>query len=110
MAENGIDDVLDLVDMPVPDVYSAELSEFVFAAGVAIMKRDRPDILYLSTTDYIQHKHAPGAEVVGVGDEEVLDPLFAKLAQAAGAHQRGVDVAVARWTPFRRRILRPADG
>ena len=62
MTDNGIDDVLGLVDMPVPDVYSAELSEFVFAAGVAIMKRDRPD-MYLSTTDYIQHKHAPGAEV-----------------------------------------------
>ena len=47
--------------MPVPSVYSAELSEFVFAAGVRIMERDRPDILYLSTTDYIQHKHAPGS-------------------------------------------------
>lgn len=61
LAKNGIEGVLDLVDMPVPDVYSAELSEFVFAAGVALMKRDRPDIMYLSTTDYIQHKHAPGS-------------------------------------------------
>ena len=34
LAENGIDDVLALVGMPVPAVYSAELSEFVFAAGV----------------------------------------------------------------------------
>ena len=34
LAENGIDDVLALVGMPVPSVYSAELSEFVFAAGV----------------------------------------------------------------------------
>ena len=32
--ENGIDDVLSLAGMPVPSVYSAELSEFVFAAGV----------------------------------------------------------------------------
>src|SRR3546814_17662912 len=24
------------------------------------MERERPDILYLSTTDYVQHKHAPG--------------------------------------------------
>lgn len=60
LADNGIDNILDLVKMPVPDVYSAELSEFVFAAGVALMERDRPDIMYLSTTDYIQHKHAPG--------------------------------------------------
>ena len=49
-----------LVGMPVPSVYSAELSEFVFAAGVKLMERDRPDLMYLSTTDYVQHKAAPG--------------------------------------------------
>ena len=59
-AENGISDVLPLVGMPVPDVYSAELSEFVFAAGVKLLQARRPDVLYLSTTDYVQHKHAPG--------------------------------------------------
>jgi phosphonoacetate hydrolase len=59
-AENGIADVLGLVGRPVPDVYSAELSEFVFAAGVKLMETHRPDVTYLSTTDYIQHKHAPG--------------------------------------------------
>jgi phosphonoacetate hydrolase len=41
-------------------VYSAELSEFVFAAGVKLLASERPDIMYLSTTDYIQHKYAPG--------------------------------------------------
>lgn len=60
--ENGITGVLDLVGMGVPDVYSAGLSEFVFAAGVQLMKTRRPDVMYLSTTDYIQHKHAPGDE------------------------------------------------
>ena len=60
LAENGIADVLGLVKRPVPDVYSADLSEFVFAAGVALMQTRRPDVMYLSTTDYIQHKHAPG--------------------------------------------------
>jgi predicted AlkP superfamily pyrophosphatase or phosphodiesterase len=44
----------------VPDVYSAALSEFVFAAGVKLMHTRRPDVMYLSTTDYMQHKHAPG--------------------------------------------------
>jgi len=58
--ENGITDVLPLVGMPVPDVYSAELSEFVFAAGVRLIETRKPDFLYLSTTDYVQHKHAPG--------------------------------------------------
>ncbi len=60
-AENGIDGVPALVGMAVPSVYSAELSEFVFAAGVKLMRTQRPDIMYLSTTDYVQHKAAPGA-------------------------------------------------
>jgi phosphonoacetate hydrolase len=59
-AEHGITGVLELVGQPVPDVYSAGLSEFVFAAGVQLMRTRRPDVMYLSTTDYIQHKHAPG--------------------------------------------------
>jgi phosphonoacetate hydrolase len=60
LEEHGIDGVLALVGMPVPSVYSAELSEFVFAAGVKLVQTHRPDIMYLSTTDYVQHKHAPG--------------------------------------------------
>jgi phosphonoacetate hydrolase len=51
---------VEMVGMPVPSVYSAELSAFVFAAGVKLMERDRPDLMYLSTTDYVQHKAAPG--------------------------------------------------
>jgi phosphonoacetate hydrolase len=61
-AENGIENVVGLVGMPVPSVYSAELSEFVFAAGVKLLETRRPDVMYLSTTDYIQHKFAPGTE------------------------------------------------
>jgi phosphonoacetate hydrolase len=66
-AENGIDGVPEWIGMAVPSVYSAELSEFVFAAGVRLMEqRDprvpKPDLMYLSTTDYVQHKHAPGTE------------------------------------------------
>jgi phosphonoacetate hydrolase len=61
--ENGIGAVVEMVGMPVPSVYSAELSEFVFAAGVELMAQERrPDVMYLSTTDYVQHKHAPGTE------------------------------------------------
>jgi phosphonoacetate hydrolase len=61
LAEHGIEGALALVGMPVPNVYSAELSEFVFAAGVKLMQTRRPDVMYLSTTDYVQHKHAPGS-------------------------------------------------
>ncbi len=61
--ENGIDGVNDWLDMSVPEVYSQDLSEFVMAAGVKLMKEFKPDIMYLSTTDYIQHKYAPGHAV-----------------------------------------------
>ncbi len=60
LLDNGIDDVLRKVGLPLPSVYSADLSEFVFAAGVMLLETLRPDLIYLSTTDYVQHKHAPG--------------------------------------------------
>ena len=62
LADNGIADVLAKVGRPLPSVYSADLSEFVFAAGVWLMAHEKPDLMYLSTTDYIQHKFAPGTE------------------------------------------------
>ncbi|TKC81331.1 phosphonoacetate hydrolase [Trinickia terrae] len=59
--ENGIDNVLELVGLPLPGVYSAGLSEFVFAAGVWLAQTRKIDLMYLSTTDYVQHKAAPGS-------------------------------------------------
>jgi phosphonoacetate hydrolase len=63
MKDNGIDDLLNFVERPLPEVYSADLSEFVFAAGVKLVERRRPDLMYLSTTDYIQHKVGPGTRI-----------------------------------------------
>ena len=63
LAENGIENAQSIVGKPIPSVYSAELSEFIFDAGVKLMHSSRPDLMYLSTTDYIQHKHAPGTPV-----------------------------------------------
>ena len=82
-ADNGIDDALSLAGMALPSVYSAELSEFVFAAGCALFERDRPDIMYLSTTDYVQHKHAPGTPAANAFTG-MLDRYCARL-DAAGA-------------------------
>ncbi|MFM9040050.1 MAG: phosphonoacetate hydrolase [Betaproteobacteria bacterium] len=62
LAVHGIENVLNLVNRPLPSVYSADLSEFVFACGVALMRNKQAEILYLSTTDYIQHKYPPGSE------------------------------------------------
>ena len=78
MAENGIDDVLARVGMALPSVYSAALSEFVFAAGVQLMQSQRPDVMYLSTTDYVQHKHAPGTDGAN-SFYAMMDGYMAKL-------------------------------
>lgn len=61
-ADHGIENVCEMVGMEVPEVYSAELSEFVFAAGVKLLESQTPDLMYLSTTDYIQHKFGPGSQ------------------------------------------------
>src|SRR4029077_3611991 len=42
------------------------------------MERDRPEIMYLSTTDYIQHKHAPGTPVAN-DFYAMMDSYMAKL-------------------------------
>lgn len=76
LAENGIDDASAWLGRPVPEVYSAELSEFVFAAGVKLLRERRPDVMYLTTTDYIQHKYAPG-------DDEA-DAFYAMFDQYLG--------------------------
>ena len=82
--EHGIEGVLELVRLPVPSVYSAALSEFVFAAGVKLMRARTPDVMYLSTTDYVQHKHAPGSPEAN-DFYRMMDRYFAELEQAGCA-------------------------
>lgn len=60
-AEHGIADVNALVGWETPEVYSSQLSEFVLEAGLRVFERQAPALMYLSLTDYIQHKHAPGS-------------------------------------------------
>ena len=76
-SENGIDDAGQLTDLPPPDVYSGALSEYVFSAGLTLLDTWSPDILYLSTSDYIQHKHGPGTPAAdafyGMIDRHLLE-------------------------------------
>jgi phosphonoacetate hydrolase len=81
--ENGITGVLELVGKPVPDVYSADLSEFVFAAGVRLLETRPIDLMYLSTTDYVQHKCAPGSAGANAF-YQMMDPYLQRMA-ALGA-------------------------
>jgi len=83
MEENGIDNALDFVGQPLPDMYSAELSLFVLDAGIKLLENRAPDILYLSLTDFIQHAHAPGTAEANQFYKD-LDSRFGRL-QELGA-------------------------
>jgi phosphonoacetate hydrolase len=83
-AEHGLDNASRWLGRPVPEVYSAELSEFVFAAGVRLLEEFRPDIMYLTTTDYIQHKHAPGTPAAN-DFYAMFDRYLAQLDRAGAA-------------------------
>ena len=88
-ADNGIHNASEWLGRPVPEVYSADLSEFVLAAGVKILKEWSPNVMYLSTTDYVQHKFAPkqqGAkDFYSMADKYIgeLDALGAALVVTA---------------------------
>jgi phosphonoacetate hydrolase len=66
--------------MPQPDMYSAELSLFVLEAGIQLLEQRRPDILYLSLTDFVQHKYAPG-EAAANDFYKNLDYAFGRLVE-----------------------------
>jgi phosphonoacetate hydrolase len=76
--EQGIDRLLEFVGRPQPDMYSAELSLFVLDAGVKLLAARQPLISYLSLTDYIQHKYAPGEPEADRYYRD-LDALFGRL-------------------------------
>ena len=80
LQENGIDNVLDFVGMPQPDMYSMELSLFVLEAGIKLLERAPRDLMYLSLTDYIQHKYSP-AESEARRFYQELDSRFGRLAK-----------------------------
>jgi phosphonoacetate hydrolase len=80
---HGQDAASKWLGMAQPEVYSAELSEFVFAAGVKLLKEWNPDVMYLTTTDYVQHKYAPD-DAQAKSFYEVFDKYLTEL-DAMGA-------------------------
>ncbi|MBS0246565.1 MAG: phosphonoacetate hydrolase [Proteobacteria bacterium] len=82
-AEHGIADVTALIGRAAPDQYSADLSLFVLDAGVRLLETRRPDLMYLSLSDYVQHKHAP-EEAEALAFMAAVDARLGQLI-AAGA-------------------------
>jgi phosphonoacetate hydrolase len=78
LKDNEIENVENLVGRPQPDQYSADLSLFVLDAGVKILAEHRPALMYLSTSDYVQHKHGPG-EPEADAYHHAVDTIVGKL-------------------------------
>lgn len=49
---------------PPPDIYNPDISIYLLELGVNLVRKfcGTPSVFYFSTTDYVQHKHAPGSE------------------------------------------------
>jgi phosphonoacetate hydrolase len=87
LMEHGIADVEEWLGRPAPEQYSADLSLFVLDAGVKLLAEKRADFFYLTLSDYVQHKHAPGSPKA----DEFMQAIDTRLGQLA---QLGAKVAV----------------
>jgi len=59
-SEHHITNVIGLVGRDNPGIYDPEASVYCIEAGARLLASRDLDLLYLSTTDYVQHKWAPG--------------------------------------------------
>jgi phosphonoacetate hydrolase len=92
--DNGIDNCLAYVAMPLPSEYSADLSLFALEAGIRVLEREKPDLMYISLSDYIQHKYAPGSNEANeyyVGIDRALGRLAALKATIALTGDHGMN-------------------
>ncbi len=81
IAENGIADVVAMVGRPAPGIYDPEISIYCLETGVRLLQRGTIDLLYLSTTDYVQHKNPPGSRDANAFFAR-LDGIFGQLDRA----------------------------
>jgi phosphonoacetate hydrolase len=91
---SGIDNCLTYVGKSLPSEYSADLSLFVLEAGIRILRREKPDLMYLSLSDYIQHKYAPGskeATAFYVGIDQAVGQLLSLGATVALTADHGMN-------------------
>jgi len=61
VATHGVADAESIIGKPRPEIYSGDASIYVLEAGAALVESGRADFLYLSLTDYMQHKFVPDA-------------------------------------------------
>jgi phosphonoacetate hydrolase len=47
---------------PPPEIYSIEINHWLFRAAIEVLEKHSPDLLYVTTTDYVTHTHPPEDE------------------------------------------------
>lgn len=77
-ATHGISDAVQVVGRGRPEIYSGDASIYVLEAGRALMEAGRADFLYLSLTDFMQHKYAPD-ELPSLEFYEQIDQEIGKM-------------------------------
>jgi len=82
-----IDDVCGLVGRPNPGIYDWDLSAYAMELALAIHRQAPRDLMYVSLTDYVQHKQPPGGEMA--------DRFFCRFDELLGAYlQEGFVVGI----------------
>ncbi|MCL4110597.1 UNVERIFIED_CONTAM: hypothetical protein GTU68_060488 [Idotea baltica] len=62
LENNGIENVEDgLMQKDRPGIYDPYISVYCIEAGVKLLQREHFDVMYLTTTDFVQHKYVPGS-------------------------------------------------
>lgn len=61
--EAGIPSILEVVGRKNPSIYDWDISHYAMEMGLALHERVSATLLYVSLTDYVQHKEAPGGEM-----------------------------------------------
>ncbi len=78
---HGIDDAVAIIGKPQPEIYSGDASIYVLEAGAALAEQGVADFLFLSTTDFMQHKFAPDAPEI-LDFHEKIDAAIGRLLDA----------------------------
>jgi phosphonoacetate hydrolase len=79
LAAYDVPDLEKLVGRPAPGIYEWEISHYLFEIVIALTERVGPlDLIYLSTTDFVQHSAGPG-DPLSDRFLERIDPLIGQL-------------------------------
>jgi len=76
----NLGDIPAVVGRPNPAIYDWDLSHYAMELGLAVHRRVGLDLLYVSLTDYVQHKQPPGGELA--------DLFFSRFDELLGEYIR----------------------